>query len=118
MSLKIYRDVRALLIGALRLESSINFDGVVVPCYSRRTDMTTAAYSNLDVGMGYQLTLLRDAPVNIPQVIKQQARGIYPVIKTLDNNEARQFCITEYLTLADGAIAINGYVCYNRGVPS
>ena len=112
--MKIYRNVRSLIVKAMNLSSSINFDGVVVSCFSRRTDLDTRAYADLNVGMGYQLTLLDDVSVNLSQVIKQQSRGIYPVIRTTDNQEARLFCITEYLTLADGSIALNGYVCYNR----
>lgn len=114
--MKLYRNARSAIVKAMNLASSINFDGVVVSCFSRRTDLDTRAYADLNVGMGYQLTLLDDLPhgVSLSQVIKQQSRGIYPVIKTTDNLETRLFCITEYLTLADGAVALNGYVCYNR----
>lgn len=116
MTFKLYREVRSLIINVLNASSTINFDGTIVKCYSRRLDMNSQVYAELNVGMGYQLTLLDDLPtgVSLNQVIKQQSRGIYPIIKTVDYPSNRPFCINEYLTLVDGSIALNGYVCYNK----
>jgi hypothetical protein len=109
----IYRDVRSVFAKMLQ-PSTINFDGVVCSCFVKRMTDEPSAYTDLNVGMGYQVTLLDDVTISIPQVIRQQSKGIYPVLKSADNPSARLFCINEYLTLADGAIALNGYICYTK----
>ena len=112
--MKLYRDLRKAVVSTLQVESTINLDGVVVPVFARRTDLSSQQYA-APVGMGYLLTVLIDLDQEfIKQVIKQQSKGIYPILRTVDNPTPRPFCINEFLTLADGAIALNGYVCYNR----
>lgn len=112
--MKLYRDLRRAIAAALKVESVLNIDGVNIPVFARRTDNNSAPYGAV-VSMGYLLTVLVDVDIAfLTQAIKQQSKGIYPVLTAIDSRNPQLFCINEFLTLADGAIALNGYVCYNR----
>ena len=110
---KAIAQLRHDVIHALGVSSRIVIADVSVTCYTKRVDspVSGVAYAALDLGTPYQVTLAPNALAIelVQQAIKLQQRRIYPLLYTTDNNDPRLFVIDEYLTLADGCVAINGY---------
>lgn len=110
--------LRYAIINALSLNSALNIDGREYKCYTKRLDGERNPYAHLDVGTAYNVTLAPNTlnVAELSNVIKLQSKGIYPILTTLDNQPS-PFCIGEYLRLADGCIAINGY-CIKPNKPN